>query len=206
MKTEKCISRPRGLVGIAFMFNKEIEVKYAIHLLMICLVSTSANCFAQTFNAGASTTGRAISVDMFFLNEKELSFGSYLRLFVDSKTYEGDTGSICNDGSITNSIESGACSSSGGLDHIQKTTFNRFGLMFGPTYRLTKSLLFHMGIEAGMFPSKEPYGENSETFSLEWGLDFGVSYKLPLQFDMNMMVSYETERGQPYIGLWFPFR
>lgn len=178
-----------------------------IRILMgLVIFSFSTLCIAQPLNVGLSTPGKAISLDLWFHDKEKSNLGYYIRTFADSDNYYGNTGSICIDGSITNSISDGACNNADGLDHIQRTTFNRAGLMFGPTYWVTSSIQLHAGIVSGFYLSKEAFGENNERFSLEWGLDFGASYKLPVSFDLSILLSHEIEQNQSYLGFWMPVK
>ena len=173
--------------------------------LELILLLFSSYCFGES-GIGLSSSGKDISVDMWFYQSQNKTLGLFGRYIFDTEEYQnGMLVSVCSDGAISGALGNGACSSHGGVSNVREANFSRMALSLGPTYRVTHAVQFNFGLLIGLYSSDIDIGDTTKGEFTESGLDFGVSVKPLENVNMTVFFSYETEQSRTYFGLWFPF-
>ncbi|WP_298723098.1 hypothetical protein [uncultured Oceanisphaera sp.] len=172
------------------------------NLVLLCSLMFSPVVVAVEL--GVSGSGDAVSLDLWSSKKLNSQIGLYSRFLWDFEEYEdGTTVSICSDGSISGSSGSGTCSGHGGVSGTKATEFNRYGLVLGPTYWLSDRIRLHGGLVAALYSSDVNIGDKSERDFAEIGADIGASFSFA-DDGPRIVLSYETEQQQTYLGVSIP--
>lgn len=131
--------------------------------------------------------------------------GMYGRFVWDFKDYEdGSFVRVCADGSISGSSGSGTCSGHGGISSEKLAKFNRYGFILGPTHWFTDRIRLHGGLFWGAYNSDVDVGDKDKLDFNEYGVDVGISYSIFGVDSPRVVLSFESEQKQTFIGLSFP--
>ena len=172
------------------------------NLVLVCSLMFSP--FVIALEVGVSGSGGAISLDLWSSKKFNSQIGLYSKFLWDFEEYEdGTTLNVCSDGAISGSSGSGTCSGHGGVSSTKPTEFNRYGLVLGPTYWLSNRIRLHGGLVAALYSSDVNIGDKSERDFTEIGADIGASYSLA-DDGSRIVLSYETEQQQTYLGFSIP--
>jgi hypothetical protein len=175
------------------------------NLLLAFLLCVYTNV-VFAYELGVSSSGEDVSLDFWQSKLIDSELGMYFRLIIDSEEYEnGNSVSVCRDGSISGSFGSGTCSSHGGVSHSKLADFNRLAFAIGPTYWISESIQLHGGLLWAMYTSDISIGDHTKLDFDEFGIDLGVSLEVLDQHRLSIMLSHETEQKRNYIGVRFLF-
>ncbi len=167
------------------------------------LISRSTTILA--FDFGLSTSGNDIGIDIWLSTNDSSKWGYYARGIVDFDNYKnGRSVNVCNDGSISGSTGSGTCSGHKGVSHSKSAEYDRFALVLGPTYSISKTIQIHCGPIIGIYSSDVDIGDMHEKDYTDIGVDFGISLMPFRQSDFKLFVSHETEQKKTFFGLRYP--
>lgn len=190
--------RMRRLSGVSDQYG--LNMNKFILILSFIVPSIS---FAVEF--GISTSGEAVSVDFWPNRDEVKKVGLYGRFVWDFEDYEdGSVVSICSDGSVSGSSGSGTCSGHGGVSGEKLAEFTRYGFILGPTYWVTNRVRLHGGIVLGVYNSDVNIGDEGKLDFNEYGVDVGISCSFLGVDSPRVVLSYESEQEQTFLGLSFP--
>jgi hypothetical protein len=155
---------------------------------------------------GLSTSGKDLSLNLWFGSSLDQGQGGYFTFLFDNDEYEnGDSVSICGDGAISGSSGSGTCSGHGGISSTRDASYERIAFTAGTTYNVGKRIRLNGGLIYGMYISEVNIGEMGEYDYGEFGLDFGISYKVMQDSSFKVSLNHETDVRKTLIGFWSAF-